>query len=265
MERGEYGSAIKDYSRAIELNAENTVALARRGMVDLERRHFQEAASDLARARQIHLRLADHFGRQPDATFGTDSEGNRITGHDKAAVEYEKAAELKPFLDRISSNLETGESKKRNTSPSPRNLDREAAPGLENFDYYYHEGTVNLQYGSYGRAVRNFDKAIELNPKHAESHCNRALASVQRGHYNKAIEFFERAVAIDAKVASEFVSDIGPAYFQRGVAIKEKSPEAATESIEIAIKLRQDIAAGETVRRSYFRFQQIARTAARFR
>ena len=240
-EIGEYERAIEDFSRAIEIHDDNTVALIRRGRLNLERSQFKEAEADLIKARDIHLRLADHYGQNPDDNFGIDDKGDPVSGSEMADREYGKAEVLRPFLSLISSKLGRVRSKQRMTKGVPRKRDQQHDAPHMDFDYYFREGTVHLQNEEYGAAVRDFDSAIKLNQFHADSHCNRAIASAGLGHYNKAIEFFERGVEIDTKVALEFTWDIAPAYLQRGVATKGKSPSTAMEAIKTAISLRPDL------------------------
>ena len=241
-EKGEYSKAIRDFSRAIEIDADDTVSMIRRGRLHFRTGKFEKAEADLSRAKKIHLGRAEHFGSEPDANYGYDGSGNTIKFRDVAAAELKKATELQPLLDCIFSKLGEPEPEYKNGKLSEGIPRRETRNEVETFDHYYSEGTIHFQHGEYGSAVRDFDKALELNPKHAESYSYRAVASAWRGHYNKAIEFFERAVGIDTKVALEFTWGIAPAYLQRGVATKEKSPSTAIKSIETAIRLRPDLA-----------------------
>ena len=245
-DEGSFELAISDYSRAIEIDGENTRALTIRGHIHYDLGHYLNAVADFRCAKDVHVRLAAHFGRDPEGTYGIDDEGNELTGRDKAAAELEKIAKIQPFLNRISSEIGISEPRGKTDKPSRRNLLRKTSSSTETFDHYFQEGAVHLQNAEYGRATKAFDKAIRLDPKHAESHCKRALASVRRGHFNKAIEYFERAVGIDAAIASQFNSDIATAYLERGVATKEKSPDRAIDSILIAIKFCPDLAAASS-------------------
>ena len=239
--REEYEKAIRDFSRAIEIHSDNTLALIRRGRLNLETDHFEDAESDLIKARDIHLGLAEHFGRDPEGVYGIDERGDPLSGSDMAARNFGKAEEIHPLLSRISSKLGRTKSEERITKKYPRKRSRQPDTLSRGFEHYFWEGTVHLQNGEYGAAVRDFDSAISLNRSHVESHCNRAIASTGMGHYNKAIEFFEAAVGIDIKLALGFALSIAPAYLQRGVTTKEKSPATAIDSIRTATKLRPDL------------------------
>ena len=50
---------------------------------------------------------------------------------------------------------------------------------------------------AYSRAIPDFNKAIEINPKFAEAYTNRGTAYDVRGEYDKAISDYSEAIEID--------------------------------------------------------------------
>ena len=48
-----------------------------------------------------------------------------------------------------------------------------------------------------GQAVRDFSRAIELDPDDAESYYERGMSRVELGEYDGAIEDFDRAAKLD--------------------------------------------------------------------
>ena len=110
------------------------------------------------------------------------------------------------------------------------------------FETYYHRGLDQVQHQEYAKAVRSFDKEIELNPRHVQSYCHRAISSSRRGHYNVAIKYYDKAISLDAEVASGFITHIAHAYFQKGIARKEfRSYKRAIENFEIAGRLNSEL------------------------
>ena len=119
--------------------------------------------------------------------------------------------------------------------------------GAETFETFYRRGLDQVRREEYAKAVRNFDRAIELNPRHVQSYCRRAISSSKRGHYNVAIKYYDKAISLDAEVASGFVPHIAHAYFQKGIALKEfRSYKKAIENFEIAGRLNSDLKDGST-------------------
>ena len=63
---------------------------------------------------------------------------------------------------------------------------------------HHQRGLIHLKKGEYDKAIENFSKAIEINPKYAEAYNNRGLAYEKLGDtqnsiadYSKAVEFSE--------------------------------------------------------------------------
>jgi protein O-mannosyl-transferase len=62
---------------------------------------------------------------------------------------------------------------------------------------------------NYTRAIEDFNKAIEINPKKKLAYHNRGVAYMALGNQTQAIESFNRAIEIDAYYAE--------AYYRRGI------------------------------------------------
>jgi tetratricopeptide (TPR) repeat protein len=56
--------------------------------------------------------------------------------------------------------------------------------------------------GQYDKAISDYTKAIELNPKHADIYYSRGLAHNKMGQYDKAISDFTEAIKLKSKTAS---------------------------------------------------------------
>ena len=67
-------------------------------------------------------------------------------------------------------------------------------------------GVTHLQMGQYDRAIRNFDRALALQPGLVVAWRNRALAHREKGDYERAIADYEQAAMLaptDARVFTE--------------------------------------------------------------
>ena len=75
-------------------------------------------------------------------------------------------------------------------------------------------GAAHGAKGEYDRAIADFDKAIEINPKYARAYFGRGGTYAKKGGLDEAIANFDKAIEIDPKFA--------PAYFGRGTAYGTK-------------------------------------------
>ena len=91
-------------------------------------------------------------------------------------------------------------------------------------------GVLYAEMESYTDSIKNYSKAIKLNPKYFEAYNNIGVAYTSCKKINKAIEFFNRAIEINPSYAE--------AYNNRGNAFKEKKEfHLALESYKKSIQI----------------------------
>ena len=87
-----------------------------------------------------------------------------------------------------------------------------------------------METGMYNQAIRDFDRAIEIEPENSEAFCKRGQAKSSLGLYPDAIGDFDRAI----KIAPEF----SMAYYHRGAAkIASGVRQAGIEDYRAAARL----------------------------
>ena len=79
----------------------------------------------------------------------------------------------------------------------------------------YKLGNKHIENGEFDKAIPYFNKAIELNPRHAEAYRHRAYSFSQKGEYDKAIEDLGKAIELNPDCAEEY-GNRGIVYFQKG-------------------------------------------------
>ena len=67
---------------------------------------------------------------------------------------------------------------------------------------------VRSKQSDYDRAIEDYNRAIDLNPDHAEAYSNRGLVCEIKGDYDRAIEDYNKAI--------ELKPDLAEAYSSRG-------------------------------------------------
>ncbi|KKQ79541.1 MAG: hypothetical protein UT02_C0032G0003 [Parcubacteria group bacterium GW2011_GWC2_38_7] len=71
---------------------------------------------------------------------------------------------------------------------------------------YINKGIGYAKQGEYDQAILNFNKALEINPKHAEAYINRGNAYFFKGQHNEAIKDFNKAIEIEPGNAEAYIS-----------------------------------------------------------
>ena len=106
-------------------------------------------------------------------------------------------------------------------------------------DIYLNRGDAFLGKGNYDRAIRAYDKAIELKPDFAVAYSNRGEAYAKKGDYPRAVVDYDKA--IELKPSIELPPNAAVAYNIRGVGFLGKGNyDSAIVDYTKAIKLKPD-------------------------
>ncbi len=85
----------------------------------------------------------------------------------------------------------------------------------DNYYVYYWRGLEYANLGNYGRAIRDYDKAIGIKPDYVGAYIRRAVAYAELGDYTQAISDYDKAIEIDPKSAATY-NNRGVAYAKLG-------------------------------------------------
>jgi PQQ-dependent catabolism-associated CXXCW motif protein len=204
---GKYDEAIRDFSKAIELNPQHVEAYYNRGLAHAKKGDYGAAMTDLleaatldpARNAEVQALLLDK--KYASAYFQRGRIELAKGAYDRAIADYDQAIQLNPEYD----------------------------------EAYSYRGTAYYSKGDYGQAVKDYDQAIQINPKLAVAYVNRGIAYTSKSNYVHAIADFDAAIEIDSK----FIQ----AYFFRGSAYLAKGDyDNAINDYEQTIRLNPNIA-----------------------
>ena len=78
---------------------------------------------------------------------------------------------------------------------------------------YMNRGIAKAQLKQYSAAIADYDKAIELDPNFALAYHNRGVAKYNLAQYNAAIADYDKAIELEPNFA--------PAYYARGLIYRE--------------------------------------------
>ena len=74
---------------------------------------------------------------------------------------------------------------------------------------YYDSGVEKADSGDYQGAIKDYNKAIEINPNYSEAYFNRGIVKYRLGDYQGEIEDYNKAIEINP--------DYSKAYYNRGI------------------------------------------------
>ncbi len=84
---------------------------------------------------------------------------------------------------------------------------------------YAFRGSIYAYKGLYDKAIADYDKVIELDPKNATAYNERGIVYIDKGLYDKAIEDFGKAIELNPKYATAY-NNRGTAYDKKGLYYK---------------------------------------------
>ncbi|KGN74548.1 hypothetical protein HR17_05290 [Porphyromonas gulae] len=221
--KGSYEEAIKDYSKAIELDDKYAPAYHNRGIAYCEKGWCEEAIKDFSKAIELDDKFALTYCGRGNAYSNKGS-------YDEAIKDYSKAIEL----DGKFVYAYEGRGKAYYKKGSYDEAIKDYSKAIELDDKYIHayndRGNVYSNKGSYDKAIKDYSKAIELDGRFILAYNNRGNAYSNKGSYDKAIKDYSKAIELDGR----FIL----AYHNRGDAYSKKgSYEEAIKDFSKAIEL----------------------------
>ena len=106
-------------------------------------------------------------------------------------------------------------------------------PDPQNHIFYNNRGIAHKEKGELDRAIKDFDRAIELNPEFAEAYNNRGVAYGIKWEVDKAIADFNKTIALNPAFVDAYCNR-GNAYLLKGEI--DKAIEDYNRSIKHAPK-----------------------------
>jgi tetratricopeptide (TPR) repeat protein len=92
--------------------------------------------------------------------------------------------------------------------------------------------TANYMKHNYDQALKDYDKAIQLNPKDGEQFLNRGIVYEEKRDYDRAIQDFDQAIRLNPK-SDRFFSFRGNAY------LLKRNYEHALQDFDVSVRLNR--------------------------
>jgi tetratricopeptide (TPR) repeat protein len=187
MER--YEEALVDLSRAIELDANNKLAIANRGTAYWQIGRFEEALIDLSKAIELD-------GNDDWAIAGRGITYKLMERYEEALVDLSRAIELDGKQTAVISLR--GMIYKQIDSQEKALADFNRVIELDSDDVWAlgNRGEIHKLFERYDEAIADFDRALELNPNSTWMLLERGTTYRTIGQYDKSLADFDRVLDI---------------------------------------------------------------------
>jgi Tfp pilus assembly protein PilF len=157
--KDDYDKAIADYSQAIRIDPNNSEGYFWRGNIYyFQKEDYDKAIADYSQAFRIDPNNSEGYFRRGNIYYYEKED------YDKAIADYSQVIRLEP----------------NNASNS-----------------YFRRAYSYSEKGEHDKAIADYTEYIQLNPNDALAYNNRGVAYKNKGDYDKAIADFEAALRID--------------------------------------------------------------------
>jgi tetratricopeptide (TPR) repeat protein len=216
---GRFNDALGDFNDALKYERKDAELYNRRGEIFLQNNLYDQAIKDFSSAIVLNPMFSDAFLNRGRAYSekGMPEEAMNDFNH---AIKADSDHADMPFLDRAAPAIQEDEGSL---------ADKDAAESLNQ------QGVANMEKELYDKAIENFTQAIELQTTFADAYINRGRIYTTQKNLSKALADFNQAVMFDPLDAE--------IYYWRAQAWKEKDDKYnMLEDLKLACEMGHEAA-----------------------
>lgn len=225
LERGDYDSAIADFSEAIAADPKDADAYRDRGLAYSRKGDFDRAIDDETDSVLLDQKDAVAYDNRGFAYFNKRDYEQAIVNYSQAISvdpEYESAYWNRGLAYSVIGNYDGmiadfTQVLALNAFGSNLAIGRSANPGSNEsrVKAYDNRGVAYALKGDYGRALADLNRAAGLDATDAQAHLGRGLVHYLKGERDQAIADFSEAIRLDPNNAGAY-GDRGDSYSATG-------------------------------------------------
>ena len=228
LQANKFEEALRDLSKAIELNPKNSKAYINRGIVQSALGSAPGAEADFTQAITLDPKSSDAF-------YNRGKVRNDMTDFDGALEDYNKAIELNPRDSSAYNNRGLILGGKGALTEANGDFTRAIELDPNYGDAYFHRAQVRIARGEKEAALADLTKTIKLNPGAAEAYSDRGGLYDERRDSANALADLNRAIELNP--------DLANAHLNRGlVEYRQGDLKRAFDDFSKTIELKPDLA-----------------------
>ena len=185
-----YREAIKDYTKAIELDPALTQAYNNRGIAKAELKDYQGEIEDCDKAIEIDPKNAYAYNNRGAAK-------SELGYYQEAIEDFNQAVRIEPNDTKFYYNRGIAKKKLGYYQEAIKDYDKAIELNPNDVGVYSNRGHTKHLQGNNEEAIEDFDKAIELDPNNALAYAGRGLTKFYQGDNEGALKDFTQAIKLD--------------------------------------------------------------------
>lgn len=234
----DYKAALKDYSKAIELDKNNASAYLNRARLKSYMGDNKGAAQDAKAAQSLYKQQGNEDGALQAKNVANLAQGNSEqvrTRRDTAAEalfkyasnayakgnyqeslnKFNELAARQPKVPEVYYNRAIANVAAGNKEAALKDYKRAISLNPNLPDAHIGAASILLEQGKKDEAAKEIDTALKLNPDSPAAYRMRGAQSLQDGNTKRAVEDFSKAISLDNKDGASYLSR-GLGYAQQG-------------------------------------------------
>jgi len=195
LERGDYETARRAYSQAIEAGRDLAVAYANRCYAEIALAHNDQALADCTKSLELAPEDIDPAVYRRWEVLNNRGVANlQHRNYEEAIADFTAALELSPdYVDAIA-NRGRAYAESEDYDAALEDLTRAIELNPELAEAFGNRGMAYESLGDVASAVADYTRAIELSAD-PQAYFNRAMLNYSEGHFDDAYEDFRATVA----------------------------------------------------------------------
>ena len=189
----EWGNALKNYTRAIELNPNNPVYYFARGNAKYDLGEYRAAIDDYNKAISLDPNNSATYNNRGNAK-------SNLGEHPAAIDDFNKALEINPNDAVAYNNRGAAKSDLREYQAAIDDFNKALEINPNYAEAYNNRGATQGNLGEYESAIDDFNKAIKINPNYAEAYYNRGITKHRLGDKAGAKADYHKANQLDPQI-----------------------------------------------------------------
>jgi len=198
--QGNFGQALEDYSKAININPKFALAYSNRGVALKALGDYAGAIEDYTTAISLNPSYAQAYNNR-GAAFCSKGEYNR------AIEDYSRAVSLNPSYAQAYNNRGVAFCYKGEYDRAIQDYTRAISLNQRYTEVYYNRGLAHYYKKDYDRAIDDYGRVIAQNPAwFAQAYYNRALSYKAKGDMARALDDIGTACASGVDAACKLLT-----------------------------------------------------------
>lgn len=198
----DYAAAIKEYNKVIAINPNYAVAWNNRGAAKSWLNQMHEAIADYSKAIELNPKYGKAYENRGMAY-------SALGNYEKAASDRERAEHIKWSNENADKIIEESLalSKRGDFKGALKLLNDAAKLYPDNQFVFVNRGNIYKDgFKDYKRAIADYNKTIEINPKFSWPYLNRALVYRRLDKNEEALVDYNKAIELDPNYADAYNS-----------------------------------------------------------